>query len=344
VASFLLRRAAWMVVMFLAVTVVTFIIFFVIPSEDDQASLGRGGGDVDVRTTVQIDGPLYEEYLEFLGRIVTQGSLGDSWVARGQEVNELLVRAAPVTLSLVIGGALLWLLIAIPAGVLSALRPRSAFSRFPTVFVLIGISAHPLWIGLMLSYLVGARLGLTPTGGYCEVVSPAGNCGGPAQWAYHLLLPWFTFAFMFAAIYMRMIRASTLETLDEDYVRTARAKGAPEWLVLRSHVLRNAMLPVVSMLGMDIAVSLGAALFVETAYGLPGLGRLFATSLARRDFPVLLGITVYTTLLVVVVNFLIDVLYGFIDPRAREERRSEGKLARGERDQRVPAPATQPTT
>jgi peptide/nickel transport system permease protein len=259
-------------------------------------------------------------------------------------VNELLVRAAPVTLSLVIGGALLWMLIAIPAGVLAALRPRSAFSRFTTVFVLIGISAHPLWIGLMLSYLVGGRLGLTPTGGYCEVFSPASNCGGPAQWAYHLILPWFTFAFMYAAIYMRMIRASTLETLDEDYVRTARAKGAPEWLVLRSHVLRNAMLPVVTMLGMDIAVALGATLFVETAYGLPGLGRLFATSLARRDFPVLLGITVYTTLVVIVVNFLIDILYGLIDPRARAERRSEGKLTRGEREQRVPAPATQPTT
>ena len=330
--------------MFLAVTVVTFIIFFVIPSEDDQASLGRGGADVDVRTTVQIDGPLYEEYFEFLGRIVTQGSLGNSWVARGQEVNELLVRAAPVTLSLVIGGALLWLLIAIPAGLLAALRPRSAFSRLTTVFVLIGISAHPLWIGLMLSYLIGGRLGLTPTGGYCEVFSPASNCGGPAQWAYHLLLPWFTFAFMYAAIYMRMIRASTLETLEEDYVRTARAKGAPEWLVLRSHVLRNAMLPVVTMLGMDIAVSLGATLFVETAYGLPGLGRLFATSLARRDFPVLLGITVYTTLVIIVVNFLIDIVYGVIDPRAREERGSEGKLTRGEREQRVPAPATQPTT
>jgi peptide/nickel transport system permease protein len=333
-----------MVVMFLAVTVVTFIIFFVIPSEDDQASLGRGGADVDVRTTVQIDGPLYEEYAEFLRKIVTQGSLGNSWVLRGQEVNEILVRAAPVTLSLVIGGALLWMLIAIPAGLLAALRPRSPFSRLSTVFVLIGISAHPLWIGLMLSYLVGSRLGWTPTGGYCEVFSPGGNCGGPAQWAYHLLLPWFTFAFMYAAIYMRMIRASTLETLDEDYVRTARGKGAPEWLVLRSHVLRNAMLPVVTMLGMDIAVSLGATLFVETAYGLPGLGRLFATSLARRDFPVLLGITVYTTLVVIVVNFLIDILYGLIDPRARADRRSEGKLTRAEREQRVPAPATQPTT
>ena len=333
-----------MVVMFLAVTVVTFIIFFVIPSEDDQASLGRGGTEVDVRTTVQIDGPLYEEYAEFLRKIVTQGSLGNSWVMRGQEVNEIIVRAAPVTLSLVIGGALLWLLIAIPTGLLSALHPRSFGSRLTTVFVLVGISAHPLWMGLMLSYIVGAQLGLTPTGGYCEVFSPATNCGGPAQWAYHLILPWFTFALMYAAIYTRMIRASTLETLDEDYVRTARAKGAPEWLVLRSHVLRNAMLPVVTMLGMDIAVSLGATLFVETAYGLPGLGRLFATSLARRDFPVLLGITMYTTLVVILVNFLIDVLYGVIDPRVRVDRRTEGAPAGAKEGKQAPESATQPAT
>ena len=330
--------------MFLSVTVVTFVIFFVIPSEDDQASLGRGGAEVDVRTTVQIDGPIYEEYAEFLRKIVTQGSLGNSWVLRGQEVNDLLVRAAPVTLSLVIGGALLWMLIAIPTGVLSALHPRSAMSRFSTVLVLIGISVHPLWMGLMLSYFVGARLGLTPTGGYCEVFSPAGDCGGPAQWAYHLILPWFTFALMYAAIYTRMIRASTLETLDEDYVRTARAKGAPEWMVIRSHVLRNAMLPVVTMLGMDIAVSLGAVLFVESAYGLPGLGRLFATSLARRDFPVLLGITMYTTLVVILVNFLIDVLYGFVDPRARIGSRSEGAPSAAEQAKAVPESATQPAT
>jgi peptide/nickel transport system permease protein len=333
-----------MAVMFFAVTLVTFIIFFVIPSEDDQASLGRGGADVDVRTTVQIDGPLYEEYAEFLRKVVTQGSLGESWVARGQDVNDILVRAAPVTISLVIGGALVWMLIAIPAGLLAALRPRSPFSRLTTVFVLIGISAHPLWVGLMLSYLVGARLQWLPPGGYCEVFSPASHCGGPAQWAYHLVLPWFTFAVMYAAMYMRMIRASTLETLNEDYVRTARAKGAPEWLVIRSHVLRNAMLPVVTMLGMDVAVSLSATLFVETAYGLPGLGRLFVTSLARRDFPVLLGITVYTTMVIIVVNFLIEVFYGVIDPRARTGRYSEGELARAERRQRAPESATQPAS
>ena len=322
-ALFLVRRLAWMAVMFLSVTVVTFVIFFVIPSEDDQASLGRGGADVDVRTTVQIDGPIYEEYAEFVQKIVTHGSLGNSWVLRGQEVNELLVRAAPVTLSLVIGGALLWMLIAIPTGVLSALRPRSATSRFSTVFVLIGISAHPLWMGLMLSYLFGARLGLTPTGGYCEVFSPAGNCGGPAQWAYHLILPWFTFALMYAAIYTRMIRASTLETLDEDYVRTARAKGAPEWMVIRSHVLRNAMLPVVTMLGMDIAVSLGAV-------PLRGVGvRVTRARPAVRDQP---GATrlprparhhdVHDPCCDPR-QLPIDILYGFVDPRARLGSRSE---------------------
>ena len=160
--------------MFLSVTVVTFVIFFVIPSEDDQASLGRGGAEVDVRTTVQIDGTIYEEYAEFVRKIVTHGSLGNSWVLRGQEVNELLVRAAPVTLSLVIGGALLWMLIAIPIGRALGAAPAQREEPLQRLsLVLIGISAHPLWMGLMLSYLFGARLGLTPTGGYCEVFSPA---------------------------------------------------------------------------------------------------------------------------------------------------------------------------
>jgi peptide/nickel transport system permease protein len=336
VTAFILRRLAWMAVMFVAITIVTFVIFFVIPSEDDQASLGAGGTDVDVRTTVQIDGPLYEEYAEFVRKIVTQGSLGDSWVLRGQDVNDILVRAAPVTASLVIGGAVLWLLLAIPTGLLSALRPRSPLSRVTTVFVLIGISAHPLWIGLVLSYFLGHKLGIMPPGGYCEVFSPTTDCGGPLQWAYHMVLPWFTFAFMYAALYMRMIRASTLETLEEDYVRTARAKGAPEWLVIRSHVLRNAMLPVVTMLGMDIAVSLSATLFVETAYGLPGLGQVMVTSLARRDFPVLLGITIYTTLVVIVVNFLIELVYGVIDPRARTARTEPEGAVREPRAHSVP--------
>ena len=151
---FLVRRLAWTAVMFLSVTVVTFVIFFVIPSEATGRVGARRLRASTSATTVQIHGPIYEEYAEFVRKIVTQGSLGNSWVLRGQEVNELIVRAAPVTLSLVIGGAMLWMLIAIPVGRALGLRPRSLMSRFSTVFVLIGISAHPLWMGLMLVVLL----------------------------------------------------------------------------------------------------------------------------------------------------------------------------------------------
>jgi peptide/nickel transport system permease protein len=317
VIIFVLRRLAWAVVLLLAITSVTYVIFFVIPTEDSRASIGRAGTDVDLRTVVEIHGPIYQEYGEYLWRIVTQGSLGTSYTSRGREVNEMLMEAAPVTASLVIGGLLFSLLLAIPVGLLSALRPRSLLDRFGNVFVLIGISAHPVWIGLLLAYVFGFRLAWFPPGGYCEIFSPTTFCGGPAQWAYHLVLPWIAFGLMFAALYMRMIRASVLESLDEDYVRTARAKGAPEWLVVRSHVLRNALMPLVTMLGMDLGIALGGALFVETAFGLPGLGGLAATSLRTRDLPVLLGIVTYTTIAIIAINLVIDLLYGFIDPRVR---------------------------
>src|SRR5215469_4938587 len=153
------------------------------------------------------------------------------------------------------------------------------------VFVLIGISAHPVWIGLLFAYFFGFRLGWFPITNYCNFFGSGGTCGGPVQWAYHLVLPWITFAILFAALYVRMIRANVMEVMNEDFVRTARAKGAPEWLVMRSHVLRNALLPVVTMLGMDIGLALGGAIFTETVYGLPGLGKLAITSISNFDLP-----------------------------------------------------------
>src|SRR2546430_3192816 len=147
--------------------------------------------------------------------------------------------------------------------------------RITMCLVLVGISAHPVWIGLIFAYVFGYKLGLTPIAGYCNFFpgTVGAQCSGPVQWAYHLVLPWCTFMILFAALYVRLIRANVMETLNEDYVRTARAKGAPEWQVMRSHVLRNALLPVVTMLGMDISLALGGAVFTETVYGLPGLGR-----------------------------------------------------------------------
>ena len=187
------------------------------------------------------------------------------------------------------------------------------------VFVLVGISAHPVWIGLIFSWFFGYKLGITPIAGYCEAFSPpqGAACGGVVQWFYHMILPWITFAILFAALYVRMIRANVMETLNEDYVRTARAKGAPESRVMFKHVLRNAMLPVVTMLGMDIALGLGGAVFTESVYSLHGLGRTLVQSLSGDDLPTTQGIVVFGTLAIIVFNLIVDLLYAFIDPRIR---------------------------
>src|ERR1043165_4688633 len=166
------------------------------------------------------------------------------------------------------------------------------------VFVLIGVSAHPVWIGLIFSYFFGYKLRNfpihTPIAGYAPILNPApGQPGGLAQWAYHLILPWCTFAILFAALYTRMIRANVMETMNEDYVRTARAKGAPESRVMRSHVLRNAMLAVVTMLGMDVGIALGGAIFTETVFGLPGMGKVAIESIFNFALPITQGVVVF---------------------------------------------------
>jgi peptide/nickel transport system permease protein len=209
------------------------------------------------------------------------------------------------------------MLVSIPIGILSALRPRSLLDRLAMLFVLIGISVHPIWLGLILVYVFGHKLNLFPLGGYCDFfyAGASEGCGGPRQWAYHLLLPWVTFGMLFAALYVRMIRASVLETLHNDYVTTARAKGASEWRVVRGHVLKNAFLPVITMLGMDIGVAFAGSVFVESVFGLPGIGRLAVRSLQRQDLPPIMGIIVLVTVAILVFNLVVDLLYAWIDPR-----------------------------
>ncbi len=185
----------------------------------------------------------------------------------------------------------------------------------------------------------GYQLGWFPIAGYCDVFGPAGSCGGPVQWAYHLILPWFTFSLAFAAIYARMVRASLSETLDEDYVRTARAKGLGEWRVVRSHALRNAMLPIVTMIGMDVGLAFAAAVFVERAFNIPGVGSLLIGALGSRDTPVVLGIVVLVTLVILVMSLFVDLVYMLIDPRVRMWERREPAPTSDERAAERPQPA-----
>ena len=318
---YVIRRLLWAVVLFIAVTVVTYIIFFMIPLDPARLAAGKSATPQEVKAVAHrlyLDRPVYEQYLHFLGQLVFHGSLGYSFNDR-QSVNSSIFSAAPVTASLVLGGAVVWMLIAVPIGILSALRPRSALDRASMVGVLCGISAHPVWIGLMASYIFGYKLNLLPIQGYCNLRGGAAGqpCGGPVDWFTHMLMPWIVFAILYAAIYVRMIRANVMETLNEDYVRTARAKGAPESIVMRRHVLRNAMLPVVTMLGMDIAIALGGAVLIEEVFGLPGLGNLAIQSVYQFDLPKIVGVTVFASVLVIGFNLLVDLLYAWIDPRIR---------------------------
>ena len=215
---YLIRRLLWAVLLFFAVTVVSYILFFVIPADPARQFAGKGATAATIAKAkhyLHLDEPIYQQYGRFVWRLVYHHDLGHSYYNR-ESVNHIIADAAPVTASLVIGGAIFWMLIAVPIGILSALRPRSLLDRGAMTFVLIGISAHPIWIGLIFAWLFGYKWGLTPITGYADVFNPPpGQPGGPVQWAYHLILPWMTFMILFAALYVRMIRANVIETLGD---------------------------------------------------------------------------------------------------------------------------------
>jgi peptide/nickel transport system permease protein len=323
VFRYLVRRVLWAALLFLVITFVTFVIFYVGPNNPARAVCGGEQAKraclVQATRKLGLDKPMPVQYARFLRRLVIHQDLGESF-ATSQSVNQRIKEAAPVTASLVFGGAVLWMMIGLSVGIYSALKPRSLIDRSAMVFVLIGVSAHPIWIGLIFEYVFGVKLGWTPIANYANFFGAPGDSGlpgGPWQWFYHLILPWCTFALLFAALYVRMIRANVIETLNEDFVRTARAKGAPEGQVIRSHVLRNALLPVVTMLGMDIGIALGGAIFTETVYQLPGLGQTAIIGINNQDLAIVQGVIVFATLAIIVFNLIVDLLYAWIDPRIR---------------------------
>jgi peptide/nickel transport system permease protein len=319
--KFVIHRLFWALFLFFVATIVTYLIFWVIPSDPAALAAGKSATPADiarVRHFLHLDEPIWRQYLRFVWNLVGHGSLGTSYVNR-ESVDTLIAKDAPVTASLVFGAAIVWLAVSIPAGILSALHPRSILDRLSMTFVLIGISAHPVWIGLLLSYFVGYRLHLTPIAGYCNFFpgTDGAQCEGPVNWAYHLILPWITFMLLYAALYVRLIRANVMETMSEDFVRTARAKGASETRVMVQHVLRNSLLPVVTIFGMDLGIALGGAVFTEGVFGLPGIGHEIIAAYNAADLPVITGIVVFATVCVIVFNLIVDVTYGFLDPRIR---------------------------
>jgi len=313
VARYLVTRLASCIGLFFAITLFVFVTFFAFPTING----GRFGTDREPYRSSSLP----HAYTQYVWRLVRHGDLGRSYADR-EAVTARVFRAAPVTLSLVLGGLLVWLLIAIPLGAVSALRPRSVLDRVVTVVVLVGLCSHPVWLGLMSGFLFGEHWHVFPNNGYCDLFSPSTNCGGPVQWTDHLLLPWLIFGLLNAAVYTIMFRAVVIEELGHDYVRTARAKGAGNLRVLRGHVLKNVMPSFVTMLGMNAGVALGGVIFIESAFGLPGLGGVLRRSIIQHDLPMTAGIVVFLALAIMLLNLVVDLTYAALDPRVRLSRLS----------------------
>ena len=354
--GYVLRRVGIAIVLLWILSVVTFAIYLKVPADP-------AGFIVDVQhaSPAQIahahhilgtDRPAIVQYEKYIARLL-HGDLGLSWPTvtffgghlQGVSVGPLVWKAALVTGSLVLGGFVLLLLVAIPLGTFAATRPRSLFDRLSLGLSVAAISTHPLVVGLLLQLFVGNKWKLLPASGYCTVSSPSKAeltywrlfapggtpepCGGVGQWAWHLVLPWFTFALFFVALYMRIVRARMLEVLEEPWVRTARAKGASEFRVIRAHALRNAIAPIVTMTAMDAGMAIGVAMYIETVFGLPGLGRTLIRALAGLqgyDLPVILAVTLVAAAAIIVLNLVADILLLAIDPTVTRRGR-RGRLA-----------------
>lgn len=308
-ARYVLERIVSSVVMCVALTLLVFLAFFRLAQADPPDPR-------DAPSAYRIHGSVLGQYLHYLARLVVHGDLGRSYVTR-EPVGTRLMQAAPVTLSLVAGGLVVWLLLAIPLGTFSALRPRSLGDRASTLFVLTGLSLHPVWLGLVLSWFFGHYFHVLPAQGYCSLNNLSTGCDGLARWADHLFLPWLVFGFVNAALFTSMLRALLREELGADYVRTAEAKGLPRRRVVRRHVLRNVTVPLLTMIGLTAGTSLAGVVFIESAFDLPGLGAMLRQAALRRDLPMTAGSVLMLACAVVVLNLLVDLAYAVLDPRVR---------------------------
>ena len=311
----IVQRLMWSVVVLVVVSAVTFAIFFAVPGDPARLIAGKYATPETIaliERRLGLDQPKLVQFGTFLGRAAV-GDWGYSYVSQ-QPVLPTILAAFPKTLSLTSGAVVIWLLIGIPIGILSAVKPRSLWDRLATVGALVGVSAPVYWLGLVLLRVFSDQLGWFPLGDYATVAD-----GGLGGWAHHLVLPWFTLALLYAGWYARLTRSQMLDVMRLDYVRTAHAKGLPPGQVTSKHVLRNALLPIVTMLGMDIAYLMGGAVLTESVYGIPGIGGLAWRAIRQRDLPMVMGTVLFSAVFIVIANLAVDLLYRALDPRIRTQ-------------------------
>jgi len=331
---FVIRRLILTVFLLLLVSMITFAIFFLIPRLAGQSSyqlaaqyVGRNPIPSEIKAVenkLGLDAPLWLQYGRYIKGIVAGIHYNNGpdvsycpfpcfgYSFRNQQpVWPQLLSAAPVTLSLAIGASILWLIGGVSIGVLSALRRGSIFDRFSMGIALAGVSLPVFFTGLIALELSSYRWPIFPNVHYVSFTS------NPALWARNLVLPWVTLAFLYAALYARLTRAGMLETMGEDYIRTARAKGLPERRVIVKHGLRSALTPIVTIFGLDLGLLLGGAILTETTFSFPGLGQFTILAIQNQDLPEIMGVVMIASFFIVIANMIVDILYAVLDPRVR---------------------------
>jgi peptide/nickel transport system permease protein len=311
--AFAVRRLLGMVAVLFAISVIVFLIFNVIPNSDPaQRIAGKNANPALIaRVTVDLglDRPLPVQYLTMMKQIFT-GQLTS--YASSQNVTEQIWKGLPATLSLCIGAAVIWMVLAFVFGYLSAVHAGKLTDRALTILALVGISVPVFWLAAILLYFLSFKAELFPTGSYVPLTKNVG------QWAYHLVLPWITLAVLYVGFYSRVLRSNMLDVMNEDYVRTARAKGISERQIRIKHVLRNSMIPVITLFGLDFGMVVGGgAILTETVFNLNGVGLYAGEAIGRLDLPPLMGVTMFGAFFIVLFNTIVDVLYAFLDPRIR---------------------------
>jgi peptide/nickel transport system permease protein len=313
VARFVVRRLLQALIVLTLASVFTFLIFQVIPNGNPAYRLAGREATPETIASVSrewgFDKPIYTQYLITMKKVFT-GSV----VSYTQQVNVLssIERGLPATISLAVGASVIWLAWAIVLGVVGALRPGSVIDRALALLSLTLISTPVFVIGAILLYLLAYKSSIFPNGGYIPVTD------NPWQWFVHMLLPWISLSLGFIGFYSRVLRANMLDTINEDYVRMARAKGLSRRRVLLAHVLRTSLIPIVSLWGLDFAgVVGGGAILIENVYNLQGVGQYTAESVQTLDVPPILVIVMFTAFIVVIMAALVDIAYAFLDPRVQ---------------------------
>jgi len=321
--TFVIRRLIGMVAVLFAVSLLVFIVFILLPGGDPAERMAGKNPTPEnienIREKWGFDKPFYVQYARMMQKAatgLTPGPHDEYDILRSfdtrQDVVHEIVKGIPATFSLCIGAAIIWLVFGILVGVISAVTAGQASDRLITILALVGISMPVFWLGIVLRYFFAETNTWFPDGGYVPLTSD------PTQWLYHLILPWFCLAVLFIGFYGRVLRSNMLDSMGEDYVRTARAKGLPPARVLRRHVLRNSLIPIVTLFGLDFAAVLGGgAILTETVFDLKGVGWYAAQSVGGLDLPPIMGVTLYGAFFIVFFSAVVDFLYAYLDPRVR---------------------------